>query len=75
MSYDSTSLPRLQQCFAAAEVAVTEEAVVAVAVSALPAAALCAVDSVEGEVAAIAAEVEVDAVVPGVGEAARAVVA
>jgi len=56
-------------------VAVIEEAVVAVAVSALPAAALCAVDSVEGEVAAIAAEVEVDAVVPGVGEAARAVVA
>jgi hypothetical protein len=56
-------------------VAVIEEAVVAVAVSALPAAALCAVALVEGEVAATAAEVEVDVVVPGVGEAARAVVA
>jgi hypothetical protein len=46
-----------------------------VAVLARPAAALCAVASVEGVAAAIAAAAEVGVVVPGVVEAAHGVVA
>ena len=68
-----TSLPRLSSCFAAAEVAVIEEAVV-VEVSHL-AVALCAEASAAEAEVGIVVEGEEDAAAQGVAEEARVVVA